>query len=45
MIIIKESTHDDIRNIQNLWADEEVMKHIWPGDCYSGFVVFHSRSL
>ena len=31
MIIIKESTHDDIRNIQNLWADEEVMKHIWPG--------------
>ena len=31
MITIKESTHDDIRNIQNLWADEDVMRYIWPG--------------
>ncbi len=31
MITIKESTHDDIRNIRNLWADEDVMKYIWPG--------------
>ena len=31
MITIKESTYDDIRNIQNLWADEDVMKYIWPG--------------
>ena len=31
MITIKESTYDDIRNIQSLWADEDVMKYIWPG--------------
>ena len=31
MITIKESTYDDIKNIQNLWADEDVMKYIWPG--------------
>ena len=31
MIIIKESTYDDIKNIQSLWADADVMKYIWPG--------------
>jgi len=31
MITIKESTIDDIKNIQSLWADADVMKHIWPG--------------
>ena len=31
MITIKESTYEDIKNIQSLWADEEVMKYIWPG--------------
>lgn len=31
MIIIKETTYDDVRNLQNLWADEDVMKYIWPG--------------
>ena len=31
MITIKESTYDDIINIQSLWADEDVMKYIWPG--------------
>ncbi|WP_049944868.1 GNAT family N-acetyltransferase [Butyrivibrio sp. AD3002] len=31
MITIKESTYDDIKNIQNLWADEDVMQYIWPG--------------
>ena len=31
MITIKESTYDDIKNIQGLWADEDVMKYIWPG--------------
>lgn len=30
-IIIQESTYDDIRNIQSLWADEDVMRFIWPG--------------
>ena len=25
MIIIKETTYDDIRNLQSLWADEDVM--------------------
>ena len=28
---IKESTYDDIKNIQSLWADADVMKYIWPG--------------
>ena len=31
MITTKESTYDDIRNIQSLWADEDVMMYIWPG--------------
>ena len=31
MITIKESTYDDIKDIQRLWADEDVMKYIWPG--------------
>ncbi len=31
MITIKESTYDDIKHIQSLWADEDVMKYIWPG--------------
>ena len=31
MITIKESTFDDIKNIQSLWADEDVMRYIWPG--------------
>ena len=31
MITIKESTYDDIKNIQNLWSDEDVMQYIWPG--------------
>ena len=31
MITIKESTYDDIKNIQSLWADDDVMKYIWPG--------------
>lgn len=31
MITVKESTYDDIKNIQSLWADEDVMKFIWPG--------------
>ena len=31
MITIKESTYDDIRDIQSLWADEDVMQYIWPG--------------
>lgn len=31
MITIKESTIDDIKNIQSLWADADVMKYIWPG--------------
>ena len=30
MIVIKESTYDEIRDIQRLWADEDVMKYIWP---------------
>lgn len=28
MIIIKESTYDDIKNIQSLWAEGDVMKYI-----------------
>ena len=31
MITIKESTYDDIKNIQSLWADADVMQYIWPG--------------
>ena len=31
MITIKESTYDDIKNIQGLWGDGDVMKYIWPG--------------
>ena len=31
MITIKETTYDDIMNIQSLWADADVMKYIWPG--------------
>ena len=31
MVVIKESTHADIKDIQRLWADEDVMKYIWPG--------------
>ncbi len=31
MITIKESTYDDIKDIQQLWADADVMKYIWPG--------------
>ena len=31
MITIKESTYEDIGNIQKLWADPEVMQYIWPG--------------
>ena len=31
MITVKESTYADIKNIQSLWADEDVMKYIWPG--------------
>ena len=31
MITIQESTYDDIKNIQGLWADADVMKYIWPG--------------
>ena len=31
MITIKESTYDDIKNIQSLWADEDVMRYVWPG--------------
>lgn len=31
MIEIKESTFDDVKSIQALWADEDVMKYIWPG--------------
>ena len=28
MVVIKESTHADIKDIQRLWADEDVMKYI-----------------
>ena len=31
MITIRESTYDDVKNIQSLWADADVMKYIWPG--------------
>ena len=31
MITIRESTPDDVRNIQSLWADADVMKYVWPG--------------
>ena len=31
MIAIRESTYEDIGNIQKLWADPEVMQYIWPG--------------
>ena len=31
MVTIRESTYDDIKNIQALWADADVMKYIWPG--------------
>ena len=31
MIEIKETTYDDIKNVQSLWADEDVMRYIWPG--------------
>ena len=31
MIIIRESTFEDIKDIQKLWADEDVMKYIWSG--------------
>ena len=31
MITIKESTFEDIKNIQGLWADADVMKYVWPG--------------
>ena len=31
MITIKEATYEDIKNIQSLWADEDVMRYIWPG--------------
>ena len=31
MITIKESTYEDIKNIQGLWADADVMKYVWPG--------------
>ena len=34
MITTKESTYDDIRNIQSLWADEDVMMYIWPGELH-----------
>ena len=30
MLAIKESTYDDIKDIQRLWADEDVMKYIRP---------------
>ena len=38
MITVKESTYDDITDIQSLWADEDVMKYVWPWDCRSGAV-------
>ena len=31
MITIRESTYDDVKNLQSLWADADVMKYIWPG--------------
>lgn len=31
MVTIRESTYDDTKNIQALWADADVMKYIWPG--------------
>ena len=31
MVTIKESTLDDVKNIQSLWADGDVMEFIWPG--------------
>ena len=31
MITIKESTREDVKNIQSLWADGDVMEFIWPG--------------
>ena len=31
MIEIKETTYDDIKNVQSLWADADVMRYIWPG--------------
>lgn len=31
MVTIKESTYEDAKNIQSLWADSDVMKYIWPG--------------
>ncbi|MBR4731379.1 MAG: GNAT family N-acetyltransferase [Lachnospiraceae bacterium] len=31
MITIRESTYDDVKNIQGLWADADVMKYVWPG--------------
>ncbi len=34
MITVKESTYDDIAKIQSLWADEDVMKYVWPGGLY-----------
>ena len=29
MIEIKESTFDDVKSIQALWADEDVLKYIY----------------
>ena len=31
MIEIRETTYDDIKNVQSLWADADVMRYIWPG--------------
>ena len=31
MVTIKETTYDNIKDIQSLWADADVMKYIWPG--------------
>ena len=31
MIYIKETTFEDIKNVQRLWADEDVMRFIVPG--------------
>ena len=31
MITIKESTREDVKKIQSLWADGDVMEFIWPG--------------
>ena len=31
MITIRESTPDDVKDIQGLWADADVMRYVWPG--------------